>query len=703
MFNWRELPFVRLFLPFAVGIGLSYFTSFNHPFLLFGLSFFFLILAFVSSKIRGLYRHRWVFGTLVGLFLFLLGYQIGHYYDVRNSHSYFGKSIGEKEAYLLVEVDDAPVRKGDWVRLKSQLKGHGGSADSIEKSTGRILLYVSREVESEAIKYGDRLLVSAAVAEVEPPSNPHAFDYRNYLRFKNIHHQAFVREGDWQLVGSGFGNPFFGKAIDLQKYFLATLRKHLPTENEFSVGSALILGYRDEIPDEVKTAYSNTGAMHVLAVSGLHVGIIFLLLNFFLKKIKLQAPWWRYTKAALVLLGIWSFALVTGLSPSVTRAAVMFTCMQFGLAFQRDPNIYNTLLASAFIMLLFNPFALASVSFQLSYLAVFGIVFFQERLAKMIYVRNRFLDKMWQLFCVSVAAQFMLVPLTLYYFHQFPTYFWLSSLLLVPLAGFELTAGIFLLFFEVVWPALATVFGKALWLMLWVGNEFVLFVQNLPGALVDGIWMSGIIVPVLYLIISFIMATWASRKMRWAVSALALFTVVSIHFAFVSWEKTEARELVVYDVYKHTAIDIFEGKKVVTILSANVDEKSLLYATEGHRFAMGMDEIHSISLASNEPHEVGSVFFKNKFLQFDELRMFIITGPIHFDLEEKMKLDYVLVSSSPKIFIEEIQAAFEFEKIIFDSSNKKWKVAEWKEKCEALNIEYYDVAEEGAFVFDLKK
>lgn len=701
MINWRELPFLRLLLPFAAGIYLSYHCHFNHPVLIYGLPILLLVLAKMSTKLRGMYRHRWLYGCILVVLLFFGGYQVGHFYDARNADSFFGKNLNESENYFAVQIDDAPVKKGDWVRLKVEVKAFGESENFLQESTGKILLYVSRDENSDRIKYGDRLVFSGKVNAVDPPMNPDAFDFQKYLRYQNIYHQSFVREGNWQVVGNGYGNPFFAKAIDWQSYFLKTLRKHLPTENELAVGSALILGYRSEIPEEVKTAYANTGAMHVLAVSGLHVGIVFLVLNFFIKRIPLHDRWWHFLKAVLVLSGIWAFALVTGLSPSVTRAAVMFSCVQVGLAMRRDSNVYNTLLASAFIMLLFNPFALASVSFQLSYLAVLGIVFFQEKLAKLLFVRNRILDKIWQLFCVSVAAQFMLIPLTLYYFHQFPTYFWLSSLLLVPLAGFELTAGILLLFFEAVWSEMAIVLGKLLWLMLWVGNEFVLFVQTLPGALIDGIWIGGLTVVLLYLAVSQLMIGMASKKMKWLVSALVFLTVVSIHFAFVSWDKSKAQQLVIYDINRHTALDIFDEEEVVCLLSENIDRKTLQYATESHRFAMGMKSLHTISLTSAESYREGHLFYENKFLQFGEIKMAIVSAPILFEVEEKIKLDYILVSGSPKVSIEEIQSVYAFEEIIFDRSNKKWKVEEWKEKCEVLGVEYYDVGEEGAFVLDL--
>lgn len=700
MFNWRELPFVRLLVPLIAGILLGCFFHYFHGFLI-GIWLGCFGLLWAASKFRGMYRFRWLFGALMYLLVFQLGYLSVQVHDEKIRGDYFGENISPEETMLLATVKDAPTLREKWVRLEARIDRLGLPADGLTEGSGNLLLYVERDGEAEAIRYGDQLFFSGRISEVGPPTNPHAFDYQKYLHFQNIHHQAFVRNGAWEVVVSGRGNPFFAKAIVLQKHFLATLRKHLPTENEYAVGSALILGYRDEIPEEVQTAYSQTGAMHVLAVSGLHVGIVFLLLNFFLKKIKLNLLWWRFAKAAIVLMGIWGFALVTGASPSVTRAAVMFTCVQVGLVVQRDPNIYNTLSASAFIMLLWNPYLLASVSFQLSYLAVFGIVFFQPRFAKLIYVRQPFLRKMWQLVCVSLAAQLMLVPLTFFYFHQFPTYFWLTSLLLVPLAGFELGAGLVLLLMENIWPLAAAVFGKILWLMLKVGNGFVLFVQGLPAAVFDGIWIGGFLAALLYLVLTISMLAVASRKFRWALFGLGFLVVCSINLAFTSWERTASHQVVVYDVYKHTVVDVFDGKNVLSILSGNADAKAVGFATEGHRFAMGMKNLETIPLDKMGKEAAGDIFYEDGFLQFHGLEMAIVDRPLSMDVGEKIELDYVLVSGSPKIFIEEIQSVFACGKIIFDHSNKKWQVGKWKTKCRELGVEYYDVAEEGALVLDL--
>ncbi len=702
MLNWRETPFIRVLAVFIAGILLSFKFNFNHTILM-ALPWVFVLLMFITKKWQRKFQYRWLFGFLGSCFLFLLGYQITYYHDERNAEDYIGHKIPEQPAFILGEVSDAPIKKGDWVRVVLETKSIGTSKDSISICSGNILLYIARDSASEAIAYGDIIYFNGKPENIKSTENPHSFNYKRYLHFQNIHHQAFVRHGDWEILDSGHGNIFFSKAIVMQGLFLNTLRKHLTTEKELAVGSALILGYRDEIPEEVQTAYSQTGAMHVLAVSGLHVGIIFIILNFFLKKIKINTLSWRIIKVLIVLVVIWAFALVTGASPSVMRAAVMFSFLNVGLAFQRYSSIYNTLAASAFFILLFNPYLIASVGFQLSYLAVFGIVYFQPKIVSLWSVKNKIGNYLWQLTCVSLAAQIMTLPLTFYYFNQLPIYFWLTGLILVPLAGVEMGIGIVLLLFEIVFPVIAVWIGKALWLLLWIGNKCVFIIQHLPVAVIDGIWIGGTAVLLLYLFITSIMAAISTKKYKWLITGLAILLIVSLNYAFSEIKNQSSQQIVIYKIYKHSAIDFFDGKKVFSITDENIDKKALGFATEGHRYAMGMELLRHINIEDTTAYIFDHLFYKNNFLQFYNTKITIVDNAIYLPKNINMEVDYILLRNSPKIVMDELVHIFDFKKLIFDNSNKKWQVEKWKEQCEKLQLEYYDIAVEGAFILDLKK
>ena len=702
MLNWREIPFVRILAAYIAGILFSFSSGISIPAVV-TLPIVLVALIWASKKLRGTFRLRWLFGLMGLAFFFLLGYQRGFGHDERNNPQYPGaKTIGQI-AIIIGKINDAPIRKGDWIRLVLKTTMSGSHPDSLTATPANILVYVERGPDSEKIAYGDVVCFKTHPQPIPPPGNPHAFDYRRYLHFKNIHLQAFVHNGDWEILSKEQGNIFFSKAIALQEYFLNILKKHIKGEKELAVGAALILGHRDEIPQEVQLAYSQTGAMHVLAVSGLHVGIVFLILNFLLKKVKRNTTGWSITKALIILLAIWSFALVTGASPSVVRAAVMFSFVNIGLAVRRHPRIYNTLAGSAFIMLLFDPFLIASVGFQLSYLAVLGIVYFQPRIVKLWRPGNKLVNYVWQLTSVSIAAQLMTLPLTFYYFNQLPVYFWLSGLVMVPLAGFELAAGLALLFLQTVFPPLAIWIGKLLDSLLWFGNICVFYIQQLPAAVVGGIWVSGLAVLFLYLFIASLMAAISSRRFKWIVCALGFLLTVSLTVSFKGINNTDNRQLVIYKIYKHSAIDFFDGKKVFSITGKNVDEKSFDFATRGHRYAMGVKSEKRFYFETTSEHTFGHFYFKNNFIKFFDIKIIVIDPttiiPEHpFNIE----VDYVLIRNTPDVVPDELEYIFNFKKIIFDNSNKKWKVEKWKKQCSQSGIDFYDIATRGAFVLEIK-
>lgn len=694
---------MRLLVAFLAGILLA--IQFNHqipglPVALLAL----VLLLFLSKKIRGLYRYRWLPGVLLNLFFLLFGYGVTWQHHELNHASHFSKKIPpEGESYLVGHVAEAPIKKEKWVKIELRVRGAGSTADSLKPATGNLLLYLERDSAAEALAYGDELVFSGRISVVEPPENPHAFDYGRYLHFQNIHYQAFVKQGRWGLVEKRAHFSAYGTAISLQNQFTEVLRRHLPTENEFAVGAALIFGYRTEVPEEVLTAYSQTGAMHILAVSGMHVGILFIILNFFLKQVKWRSRTWRIVRAVIFLVSIWAFALVTGASPSVMRSTVMFSFVVVGDAMHRNKNFYNTMSASAFCLLIYDPYWLLSVSFQLSYLAILGIVYFQPKIARLWVIENKAGNYLWQLNSVSLAAQLMTLPFTLLYFHQFPTYFWLSSLLLVPLSALELGTGLLLLLLDAIWQGGAWAVGWALWGMLWLGNESVMLIQKLPAALLDGIWIGGGVALLLYLALSGMMTAISSKKFRWVLVSLALLLAVGINYAFSEFRHLQNRQLTVYSIYKHSAIDFFDGEKAYSLVSQEISEKSLRYAVESNRFANGIDEVEIFDFEDTTAHVTDHFFYQNGLIQFYDTRLYVVSAPFTYTGEEKVQVDYLLMRGTPKVELENLIEVFDFQQLIFDASNKKWKVEEWKIQCEQSGIDYFDIETDGAFVVKLAR
>ncbi len=294
--------------------------------------------------------------------------------------------------------------------------------DSIWKSaSGLVYFYVNKDSE-KVLKPGDQLLINGAPSELTPPLNPGEFDYKRFLSFKNIYHQDYSNGDSFVVVGHKNINWFLHTANTIRDWAKRKIKYAIPHAREQKIALALILGVRDGLTDDIKSAYSASGAMHVLAVSGLHVGIIYGIVLILFGKLQHGAAG-RRGFALLTISLLWFYAAITGFSPSVLRAATMFSFIALAKGFGRNTNIYNTLAGSGLILLVFDPYLIMSVGFQLSYLAVVGIIYFQPKIYNLFISKNWILDKIWMITTVSVAAQLATFSLGLLYFHQFPSFF----------------------------------------------------------------------------------------------------------------------------------------------------------------------------------------------------------------------------------------------------------------------------------------
>ncbi len=689
--NWREVPFVRLLLPFLFGILLSIHTPVEVPLwlsctvlggLLVGLG----ILTFTKTG----FRYRWMYGTLLTCFLLSMGWQLTSLYNELNVQTHFAKYVSDANDVVGNVQRLQPTNTGK-TRIELAIIGIRSADDtSWYAATGNLLVYADSS-GLERIHLGDQLRLYGTIQRIEAPKNPKAFDFARYMHFRNIHYQLFVKPDNWQVLESASRLTPMLLAHQLRERCIRILRKHFPSENELAVASALTLGYRDEMTHEVRTAYANTGAMHVLAVSGLHVGFVYLGIGFLLGLIKIKRQGWRWVKAMLEIIAIWGFALLTGASPSVMRAATMFSFLIAGKALQRESNIYNTLAASAFLLLCLNPYYIMDVGFQLSYLAVLGIVYFQPKIYRLWYIPNPVGDYVWKLVAVSLAAQISTTPISLYYFHQFPLAFWLSGLVVVPVAVVILSGG-FLLFITDFIPGWSWLLGKALWYLVALVNKAIFLIQQIPGSLITGIWVSFFAVLLMYGAILAFVITLNTRQARWILVGLSCLGFTLAMYAFAEWQANRQAQLVIYHVPRHTVVDYFEGKRLITLSDTEVSKQSVQFASQSYRWFRRINHIEEI------PLEQSAVF------QLGQRNIAIISEPWHPEAaDEALRVDAILIRQSPYLSsVAKLTQIFNCEQIVADASNSRRKVQQWRAECDSLGILFHDINESGAFVMNLK-
>lgn len=472
---FRNYPFVRLLSFQLSGICLASFIP-GAGIVLSGL-----LLILITWLITLIRQKKYPYDLVHSATLIVLIITISFINTRKNQH--YGLMTDYGLRCFEAEVLNNPLKKANSFQTIIRII----QTDSFQIKNQKLLVYLEKGEKASLLRPGDLIFARSAIGMIRNAGNPFEFDYRNYLSRKHIWHTAYITSGNY-TIHQNEAPSFLMTIKRFQKKLVSKLKEKLTSDQAFQMVSALSLGYRDELTKETRSYFISTGAMHILSVSGLHVAMIFLFLNTIFSFLR-HSRTGRFLYFFIMLFCLWGYAMLTGFSPPVQRAAVMFSFILIGNNLNRPASVYNSIAASAFFLLLFNPDLFFHAGFQLSYLAVISIVFFYPKINQLLKTGNWFLKYAWQLCCVSLAAQIGIFPLVIYYFQQFPVYFWLSNFVVVP-AGYlilGLTGTFFLLsHFENIASLIAQVIdGTA---------DFTLFllkkISELPFSLLEGLSVS---------------------------------------------------------------------------------------------------------------------------------------------------------------------------------------------------------------------
>jgi competence protein ComEC len=629
-------------------------------------------------------------GAVGTVFLFLAGYgnaRLSH----ETLHADHLSSNNEKILSYTVELI-SPVEEKDrsWKRT--------GRLKSIQTSTGwkpasgRLNLHWPKDQQVGGLDYGDILLIKGSPQEVKGPQNPHEFDFKKFLAYKNIYHQHYVRGGQWALFAKASHHGFLYYANRARNWSVATIKSAVTSEREQALVIALVIGVTDGLDNELLNAYSASGTMHVLAVSGLHVSIIYgLLLLLFRPLGKSAASLW--TTAIVSLIVLWGYAFITGLSPSVLRAVAMFSFVAIAKPIGRNTNIYNTLAASAFCLLVYDPFLIMSVGFQLSYLAVIGIVYLQRPICNLWAPRSALVSWMWQLTGVSIAAQVATLPISLLYFHQFPVYFLVANLVVIPASFVVLIGGIVLLLVSPI-AFLAGWIGIGLEWFVWLMNESVFLVERMPWCLIDGIYISSVqSVALFFMIVSSIISIRFRSFNAFVVllTSVLVFTSSSWHREIAGFKRTV---LTVYSVQGHSALEWSrEGQSLLFMDSALANDP-------------GKQKFHL------RPNQVAQMIQTSKALQMNTKannlglfqignKSFLVIPKKDFIVPSNLRVDYLIISNESVKSIAGLATHITFSYLIVDGSNSVRYARRVEAETRSMEKQCYSVREDGALAIEL--
>ena len=693
----RSAPYLRLLCPFALALGIGGCYDLHLPWLGVLLIVFAPLLYFLAGW-QFPYRQRWIYGLLFSLWSFGFGYfHITRHNELRQT-GHFAERV-QQSHYVLGTISEAPA-KGTKLKVSLLVEAVGVAPDSMQVCTGHLLLFLDISPQTDSLQYGDRLGVRTTLRPTEPPKNPHAFDYGRYLHFQNLHFQSFVKPDSLIRLSGGHGYALWRLAYGCRNRLLSLLHQHFPTQDEYAVASALLVGYTDDLSDDLRSAYAETGSMHALAVSGTHVGMIYVGLMFLLGRLPLRGRRGKLIETLLALLGIWAFSFLTGATASVLRASVMFSLFLLGKLFYRQASIWNILARSAGGLLLYNPYLLFNAGFQLSYVAVAGMVFFYPYFNQHMPDWPRPLGEFRKIFLIGFAAQLGTLPLSLFMFHQFPVYFWLAGWVVVLGGAIFLAGGAALVLLSALSGWLAGGLGFLLYYLVWGMNQVVFFIQQLPGSLIGGIWITAWAVLLLYLAIGFLGAAMTTRRLKWAIAALGVFTLLGFCRLVRSIQQEGQRGLVVYAISKRRLMDFFDGRSILT-LSDSLTKKQIVFAAQPNRWALGMREQTTRLMGADTFLQADNGCFDPPFVQFLDRRMVLLDDAslVQPNRAAPFPVDIILLSHNPKVSIADCIRQFPCRVVVWDGTNS-WKQAErWRAECAALHLEHHDIRQKGAFIW----
>ncbi|MEI8049133.1 MAG: ComEC/Rec2 family competence protein [Bacteroidota bacterium] len=706
--QYRHLyPMVRILLPFMAGIIVCISLSSDQiiPVIFWILLLLLTVGAEFLPAIKKSSVKKWFFGVMLSSFLFVSGYNsvLLHMENLRPGHFRFIQTKGVFVAMVAEPIQEKDHSYKTILRVTGLKKGN-----TILKAEGHILTYFAKDSTLKPPTEGSLIVFSGDIQKISPPQNPGGFDYRKYMANNNVYHQVYLNNISWKILENPHGFSITRIAHEVSRKFVSILSNNGLKGQEFAVASALILGQNDMLDNETLQAYSGSGVTHILSVSGLHVGVIFIVINFLLGFMKKEGRQ-LFIKTFLILLTIWAYALLTGMSPPVMRSAAMFTFISLGNASKRNVHIINSLSVSAFMLLLINPLMISNIGFQLSYLAIVGIVFINKPIADLWNPKNKIGNEIWGLIAVSLAAQIATAPLTMLYFHQFPAYFIPANLVAIPLSFLAIYAGLSVLVTSAI-PLISNFLGLVTNFLLFCLNYSVSFIEHLPHSVlkITSIFTREMIL--LYLILISIILLFTFKKKAMIYISLCFILLVSASFTQTELKRQRQQKIIFYSTGKQSSVGFINGRQQILMADSALlkDKKASKFQLDGAKYLYGTSVTKAVALDTITSffQQLPPEFYPlrslgNNFLYRDKRIAIIDSIPKRVGECKKLSVDFLVIRNNPKLRINDLKQLYLPGIIIIDGSNSFYKTDKWMTDSQKAGLKAYSIKKQGAFVVDL--
>jgi competence protein ComEC len=674
-----QFPLARISIGFIAGILVAYYFKPSVSFV-----FSLLFIAVLTFTISYFVSKQNLFTPLYfGLATYFLSFSIGastqiiHTDSFRASNYIHEKTVFEKPHLFSVVIREK-LRSSSfnerYIALVKQID------DSIK--TGKLLLNIRKDSLKHQLEIGTHLQIYGNLYKNRLVKNPNQFDYGKYLEGKQIYAQIYTEASDIK-IGSRIDKNIWYYSSKLRTKIIENLENSHFNKTELHVAAALILGQQQDISPDIIKDYQFAGAVHILSVSGLHIGFILLFVTFLLKPFP-NTKRGSTLKLIVILFSLISFGLIAGLAPSVIRSVTMFSFVAIGIFLRRNTNIFHTLLVSMLLILLVQPSFLFDVGFQLSYLALFFILWLQPLLSQLCSPKNKILNYFWEILTVSFAAQIGTLPLSIYYFHQFPGLFFVSNLIIIPFLSLIMALGAFVMVLAA-FDFVPLFLAKSLEWSISILNKIINSIASLEQFIFRDIPFNWQLMLSMYLLI--IAAIIWFKKPSFNRLILTLIAVIIFQLAYFQthWTIQNQSELVVFNFNKNTIITERKGVDVILYASDS------LLKTANKNQALKSYTIGNFSNLKSKKNLQNLIYYKgNKILIVDSLGVY----------PKEIRPDIVVFTQSPKINFERFLQIIKPKMIIADASNFRSLQKLWKGSCTKENILFHATAEKGYYRLD---
>lgn len=674
---WERVPFLRLLLPLVAGIlGYGYFPGFDLSVVL--------VFAFISTLLFGIFAFtkstkqpvQYLRFASLHIALIAAAWVLCYFNDIRNNKDWFAN---ERAEVFVSRVVNTPVEKEKTWKLEVEVLRaiQGGK---VKASEGKAFVYVFKDERPLNTHQGDTILLPDKWQLIKRSGNPFEFDYAAYCNRNNIYHQQFLAANEIVLFAKTLPEnlPFIQR---LHNWSVAAIARYIKDEKVLGLMQAMLVGEEANMDADLRQAYSETGIIHIVAISGSHISFFFLLITFLLGWIKHKK--WQWVKYIAAIPLVWVYVMMSGAPPSAVRAALMFSILGIGFAFDKSSHSLNHLLATAFILLCAEPIWLYVIGFQLSFVAVLSLILFYRPIYKLYVPVNVVFRTLWQVVAASIAAELLVAPLVVYYFHLFPLQFIVANVIAYLFMGFALIGGVLLVLLSAMTP-LATVLANAIEWTVTVFNNLVYWLQNANPRAFNFLQIDGVELVLLYVTIASIGYYLLQKNKKGLYAGLTAMVALLVMLNVDEWKALHQESLVVYNINKINHIELIDGKKHWVINTDTIiDDRKKNYVLKPAHCSYGVWNDRGYK------NDRMLVVAGKKLLILDGLTNAVGTFPV----------DYVIMNYIPKPEeLEQVQKQYNPVQIVLGNNISRTKQEAIADYADAKGIHIWAVSRNGAFI-----